>query len=386
MSRLPLVIVLIGTALYAGACATSPGRDADSAPAATPTAAVTVDQILQSSFERVAGPATGGAVLDVGAPGSWCDYAVVCPTVDFDGRLYRMWFTGMTLTDDPRAPYGLYSRLGMATSTDGVNWTPANGGKPVLDLGPKGNFDAMGMSHPYVLRVGQQYMLWYGGISGEDAGDIGLEPNHARIERVGLATSPDGIHWRRANGGMPVMDIGARGSIDSIQATGMHVLHVDRQFVMWYGAFGGLHSLGVATSPDGVNWTKGADGMSLPGLTGEQQLGPSVYFDGGKYFMIYQHCMPGSAGGRIWAAFAATSADGVNWQPAFDDQRLLGPAPENNFGSANGAKGNNHSVHPTKMIVDGNRLRVWYYAEANEPLPGGEYAPQRIGLMEAEIK
>ena len=384
MSKLPLAIALIGTALYCGSCATPSGQDADAAPA--PTAAVTVDQILQSGFQRVAGPAAGGAVLDVGPPGSWRDCAVVDPTVDFDGRLYRMWFVGLAYTDDPRAPYGVYGRLGMATSKDGVTWTLANDGKPVLDLGPSGSFDAMAIAHPYVLRVGREYMLWYGGISGEVAGDIGLEPGHVRIECIGLATSPDGIHWRRANGGRPVLDIGAEGSIDSIQATGMHVLQIGGQFVMWYGAYGGLHSMAIATSPDGVNWTKGNDGMSLPGLAGSQQLGPSVYFDGAKYLMIYEHGMPGSAGGTIWAAFAATSDDGVNWQPACDDQPLLGVAPEGTFGTANGVKGNNHSVHPTQMIVDGKRVRVWYTGEANEPLPGAEWAPQRIGLMEAEIE
>ena len=386
MSRWLLVVVLVGVAMCSGSCASVSAQDADTASTVEPTATVTVDQILQSRFERVAGPAAGGAVLDVGAPGSWYDYAVVNPTVDFDGRLYRMWFVGLTYTDDPGAPYGIYGRLGMATSPDGVNWTLANGGKPVRDLGPRGSFDAMAIAHPYVLRVGQQYMLWYGGISGEDAGDLGLKPAHVRVERVGLATSPDGIHWRRANGGRPVMDVGPEGSIDSIQATGMHVLRINGQFVMWYGAYGGLHSFGIATSPDGINWTKGNEGKSLPGFAGKQQLGPSVYFDGAKYFMIYDHGIPGSAGGTVWAAFAATSTDGINWQPAFDDQPLLGPASEDNFGNANGVKGNNHSVHPTQMIVDGNRVRVWYTGEANEALPGAKWAPQRIGLMEATIQ
>ena len=53
-----------------------------------------------------------------------------------------------------------------------------------------------------------------------------------------------------------VLDIGPKGSSDSIQATGMHVLRIDNKFVMWYGAYNGLHTLAMATSPDGLRWTK----------------------------------------------------------------------------------------------------------------------------------
>ena len=386
MSRSPLALTLIIALLYCTACATAPAQDTAASSQPAPTAAVTVGQILEAGFERVAGPATGGAMLDVGPEGSWYDYAVVCPTADYDGKLYRLWFAGLTMTDAPRVPYGWHSRIGLATSSDGVNWALANGGKPVLDLGPKGSFDAKGVTHAYVLRVGDEFMMWYGGISGEVAADVGQSPGHVRVERVGLATSPDGIHWRRRNGGKPVMDIGRDGAIDSIQATGVHVLHIDGQFVMWYGAYGGLHSVGIATSPDGIHWTKGNDGRSLPGLAGQQQLGPSVYYDGAEYLMVYNHGRPGEAGGTIWTAFAATSPDGINWQPALDDQPLLGAAPPGNFGSADGTKGNNHSVHPTKLIVAGNRVRIFYFAEVNQPMPGSTYAHQRIGLMEATIE
>ena len=384
MSRIPPALAAIALAACLNACVAQPVPEPEAV--AVATADVSVDQILQSRFDRVPGPATGGAALDIGEPGSWYDYAVVFPTVDYDGKLYRLWFAGLTMTDRPGVPYGWYSRLGLATSSDGVNWTVANGGRPVLDLGPKGSFDAMGVTHPYVLRVGNEYMLWYGGISGGQAGDVGVTPAHVRIERVGLATSPDGIHWRRRNAGQPVMDIGPAGAIDSVQATGMHVLQIDGQFVMWYGAYNGTHTLGIAISPDGVNWTKGNNGESLAGLAGDQQMGPSVYFDGSQYLMVYNHNLPGKNGGTIWTAFAATSMDGINWAPARDDQPLLGPAPPGNFGSADGVRGNNHVAHPTKMIAAANSVRIWYFAEANEAPAGSKYPPQRIGLMAATLE
>jgi predicted GH43/DUF377 family glycosyl hydrolase len=389
MHRISITFVVTALALCLDACAASAAPEsqpaADAVAPTAPTAQVSVERILKSRFQRVAGPAAGAAVLDVGPPGSWYDYAVVCPTVEYDGAVYRLWFVGLTMTEAPGVPYGWYSRIGMATSRDGVNWKLANGGKPVFDMGPAGSFDAMGVTHPYVLRVDGQYMLWYGGISGELARHIG-QPGQVRVERVGLATSRDGVHWQRQNGGKPVMNIGRPSSIDSIQATGVHVLHIDGQFVMWYGAYGGTHKLGLAISPDGVHWTKGNNGQSLPGLAGTQQLGPAVYFDGTSFLMIYNHDLAGKERGTIWAAFAATSADGIHWQPAFDDQPLLGAAPAGNFGTADGAHGNNHSVHPTKLIVTGDRVRIFYFAEVNEPMPGSTYAPQRIGLMEAAVE
>ena len=329
-----------------------------------------VDDILKQRFQRVAGTAYGGAAIDPGAPGAWYDGYLSGSTVCYDGKLYRMWFVGATKTNDSSVPYGYIERLGLATSVDGLAWTIANDGKPVFDLGPAGSFDAKGIAHPYVLRVGDKYMMWYGGVSGQAAQDIGLGPAHVRIERVGLATSTDGIHWQRENGGKPVMDIGPKGSIDSIQATGMQVLRIDDKFVMWYGAYGGSHTLGIATSPDGIHWTKGNGGNSLTGLKGQQQLGPSVYFDGRKYLMLYQ-----TIDGGGWNCFAAVSDNGVDWKPAWDNKPLLGPAPKGNFDTA--GEGRNYCVHPTKFVVAGDKVRVWYGGEDGSPPHFS-----RVGLMQ----
>ena len=328
-----------------------------------------VDDILKQRFQRVAGTAYGGAALDPGAPGTWCDGYVTGATVCYDGKLYRMWFVGAEKTNDRSVPYGYIERLGLATSVDGLAWTIANGGQPVFDPGPAGSFDAKGIAHPYVLRVGDKYMMWYAGISGETAKDLGLRPEHVRIERMGLATSTDGVHWQRKNGGKPVMDIGPPDAIDNLQATGMHVLRIDDQFVMWYGT-ASPHKIAVATSPDGVHWTKGNGGKPVAGLQGEHHLGPSVYFDGDRYLMLYQ-----TSHGGGWHSFAATSDDGVNWTPAWDNKPVLGPAPKGNFDTA--GKGANYCVHPTKFIVTGNKVRVWYGGEDGSPPHF-----QRPGLMQ----
>jgi hypothetical protein len=112
---------------------------------------------------------------------------------------------------------------------------------------------------------------------------------------------------------------------------------------------------------------------SSSGLDGNQQLGPSLCFDGSQYLMLYNKDLNHS-----WATFAADSSDGIRWRPAYRRQPLLGPPADGNFGTA--GKGRNHSVHPSQMIGVGNRIRVWYGAEDGSP---PHY--QRIGLMEARL-
>jgi len=342
-------------------------------PAATSVNRLTVDDLANAEFKRVIGKAYGGSSFDTGGPGSWYENTAAAPTVVHDGKFYRMWFVGSDKTEDPGVPYGVYERIGLATSRDGIHWKVANDGKPVLDLGPAGSADAKGLAHPYVLKVGGKFMMWYGGIDGKQAKDLGLGPAHVRIERICLATSDDGIHWKRANDGKPVLDIGPKGSSDSIQATGMHVLQIDDKFVMWYGAYNGRHTLAMATSPDGLRWTKANGGEPVIGLLGKQQLGPTVHFDGRRYYLLYEKNLNHS-----WAMFAATSDDGIHWQTANYGEPVLGPPPTGNFGTA--GEGRNHSVHPSQIIILGWRVCVWYGAEDGSP---PHY--QRIGLMEARI-
>ena len=327
------------------------------------------------TFHRVPGGGYGHSVLEAGDGTSFHSSYVSGPTVVYDGQLYRMWFAAgrPTKSQDGSVPYGIDECIGLAISEDGIHWELANDGQSVLDAGPAGSADAKGLAHPFVLRIGKQFWMWYSAIDGLRGQDINQGPAHVRIERICLATSDDGIHWQRENEGRPVLDIGPAGSTDSVQVAGMHVLRSEGKFVMWYGAYNGKHTLMMATSPDGVHWTKANDGQPVTGLDGSQQLGPSAYFDGRRYLMLYNKDLNGS-----WATFSATSDDGINWKPANDSQPLLGPPPTGNFDTA--GKGRNHSVHPSQILLIGNKVRVWYGGEDGSP-------PHKahIGLMEATL-
>ena len=351
-----------------------------SRPGCMPAAAadvVSVRQLQQAIFRRVAGPAGKGASLATGKPGSWNSRYVGSPTVVFDKGTYWMWYNGGQVTSDADFPYQVIEQIGGATSRDGIHWTPLNNGLPVLALGPSGSPDQRGLSHPYVLKIGPRFLMWYGAIDGRSGNDLGISPPHVRVEQICLASSLDGVHWKRENGGQPVMTLGAKGTVDSLQVTGMHILRIPRGeqhvFRMWYGAYNGNDRLAVAESPDGKTWKRLFDGQPIAGLRGgtQGQLGPSVHFDGQSYFLLY--C--GDVGNE-WKTYSAVSDDGFHFRQLNEGRPVLGPPPRGNFGTA--GRGANHSVHATKLIFNENRARSWYSGEDADPPHH-----QKIGLMEA---
>ena len=173
---------------------------------------VTVDQLQKAVFHRVPGKAGQGSCIATGQAGSWNSRFVGSPTVVHDDGTYWMWFNGGEVTADTSYPYKIIERIGGATSRDGVNWKPLNGGKPALRLGPKGSADHRGMAHPYVLKVGDRFLMWYGAIDGRSGTDLGIAPAHVRVEQICLASSRDGVHWKKENGGRPVMPLGKKGN------------------------------------------------------------------------------------------------------------------------------------------------------------------------------
>jgi hypothetical protein len=176
-------------------------------------------------------------VLNLGLAGSWDNSHVYYPSVIFDGTSYRMWYAGWDGSSS-------VIRIGYAYSLDGVAWTkhPAN---PVLDRGTPGSWDDQLVYTPMVFldSVNSTYSMWFSGFDGSS-------------HRIGYATSPDGLSWTKhpAN---PVIDVGPPGSWDDLRAFIPFVLHDGTNYQMWFVGYDGLKGgQGLATSPDGISWTK----------------------------------------------------------------------------------------------------------------------------------
>ncbi len=255
------------------------------------------------TFARVPGTETGGAVLDVGAPGAFDSFLAYRPFVLKDGAVYRMWYNGSNHPFDcPAGPAGLAKdrRIGYAESGDGVHFTKDNDGAgllgSVLPLGLPGEFDAQQVGYVCVIKDGDQYKMYY---SASDS---------AFFWRVGLAVSNDARTWtkvRGKNSNGSVLDLGPPGSFDAACAYQPSVVkEKDGLYRMWYracrqpsangGPSGG--TIGYAESNDGITWVKiaqpGPNGAALAaGDAGQFDSGglttPSVFIDGDHWTMYY---------------------------------------------------------------------------------------------------
>ena len=150
----------------------------------------------------------------------------------------------------------------------------ARGGDPVaaptfqktnrvlVDVGTPGSFDECQAKYPCVLKVGDEWWMWYNGRA-EDCftGEIGLAKSH------------DGLTWSKANDGRPVFRIGPLGTFDSTKVDKPAVLHFNGRFHMWYTAGGekSLYKIGYATSGDGLQWQRQNNAQPVlgPGAKGK---------------------------------------------------------------------------------------------------------------------
>jgi len=134
-------------------------------------------------------------------------------------------------------------RIGLARSADGLTWTKTPG--PVLGYGPRGSWDERALGDPYVIDAGRRLYMCY---LGED---------RARRQRLGMATSIDGIHWTRLAGN-PVLELGSDGAFDE---SGLGEPAVWKDHGWWWMLYTGrdrneVRRMGLAQSADGVKWER----------------------------------------------------------------------------------------------------------------------------------
>ncbi|MBB1153298.1 beta-xylosidase [Amycolatopsis sp. DR6-1] len=131
----------------------------------------------------------GGGVVAAGAADASYNYG---PTVMVENGRTRIWWCSQYSSAPPPGDDILYAE---GPSADGPFTGPGGGAPPAVLSGAPGNFDGMHTCDPSVLRVGGTYFMYYTGAAGD----------HALGNAIGMATSPDGIHWTRSNGGKPIL-------------------------------------------------------------------------------------------------------------------------------------------------------------------------------------
>ncbi|CRK58073.1 FIG01039606: hypothetical protein [Alloactinosynnema sp. L-07] len=177
MSRRRAALVLVVAGLVS-ACTVAEGQP-QPAPTASPAAPVPESVTLSTDRPRQ-------SPGDVAAGGNGAPYNYA-PTLLLEGGKYRMWWCSQVSGVGPAGDDILVAE---ADSPGG----PFSAAVPVFSGGGTG-FDAQHVCDPSVLKVGSTYYMYY----------TGAETDHPYGSAIGLATSPDGRTWTRANGGKPIV-------------------------------------------------------------------------------------------------------------------------------------------------------------------------------------
>lgn len=228
--------------------------------------------------------------------------------------------------------------ISCATSFDGANWFYYSK-SPVIERTP-GGFDALYLHHAEVIKDAGGYKMYY---SGETQG---------WTSRIGLATSSNGLQWQKY-GSNPILSPGPSGSWDSENIYGAAVLLVGQTYYMWYAGSGPdrVHRIGLATSPDGIVWTKHPSNPVLnlgsPGQwDGSYISNPRVVIVNGIFYMLYAGESSLFSNTKIGLA---TSLNGITWQK-YPNNPVMSPLI--------GWEGSR--VVSASVLFRDNKFHLWY--------------------------
>lgn len=243
-------------------------------------------------------------VLDVGGAGTWDSRWLDTPAIVKGPDGYKLYYYG-----DSQSV--AFSAIGMASSTDGINFTkhPAN---PILQKGAVTGFDGFWIESPAVLydAFAGQYEMWYTGVGYGPGLPSGLHIS------IGRATSTDGVVWIKDSLHNPVLDIGPAGTWEDGWVAVPAVRKTFGQYEMWYigvscadyNADSTLDTarVGLATSSDGIHWVKYAENPVLstfdPPIDSGGPWAPDVVFHPYRYAMLYE---------AVGGIFLATKTIGI---------------------------------------------------------------------------
>jgi len=281
-------------------------------------------------------------IIKKGASGSWNENYALDPDVLFMNGTYKMWFGGSK-------PGDTFVNTGYATSSDGLNWTEYSG-NPVLSQA--GNAHVVYMQGTYYMA----YSYW---------------KTPGSNTQIGWATSNDGITWTKSASN-PIIVPGGNGGWDDWSVGASNLVWTGSQFYLYYSAEAVQASmqakLGVATSYDGVTWTKYGSNPILsksPGSWDNKHIyrGTSVIaLPGGGYGMWY-----GGSGDfttELEQIGYAKSNDGINWTRVGSTPVL--PAQVGTW---------DYNLYSPSVVFDGLCLRMYYTGRIVGPTD-----PSQIGV------
>ena len=202
-------------------------------------------------WHRVHGPLTGGSVFGPHPdPARFDSSHVGVSDVQIRDGLHWMWYLGGDLSRQTIGGFevkGLSLLPGCAISRDGLHWHRVEGPHrgALLDLGRPGEPDVALCGWPQVLPCSDGiWRLYY----------HSLDPVRMAFV-VCLAESEDGLAWSKRG---EIMGPGKPGAFDESGVGTRHVIQQNGRYLMFYEGVScdGHRSIGLATSPDAIRWTR----------------------------------------------------------------------------------------------------------------------------------
>lgn len=258
------------------------------------------------------------------------------------GTVYKMWFSA-------GAP-GAESNIYYAESTDGINWT-RDGSVIIASFGS-----------PFVIKNGATYYLYAQPSANAGKGDFSVY------------TSPDGINWTSqatnilgALGGVGVWDGVTQWYFQPVSIIGG----------TWTAIYSGGNnsstkqlSIGVATSADGITWSKFASNPVLQGAQSSSVVNNGAISKiGGTYWCWFFGMQPGQG-----TAFPNLDpGEGVRYStPDFKNWTFQG----NSIHRAQTYEGVNFGggqSFPNSIFTVGSRTFMYVQAAVSDIGPQGQY-------------
>jgi predicted GH43/DUF377 family glycosyl hydrolase len=215
-----------------------------------------------------------------------------------------------------------------ASPAGSSNWTRQSTAAVVAPTA--GQWDGFAVRAPSVIKVGSTYVMYY---EGEDSA------THTR--QIGRAVSSDGLSWTKSPA-TPVLAVGPSGAWDSGEVRYPSVFYDGTTYRMWYwGAGSGCDLMGLATSSDGITWTRPQTASGFGSCDFAGQYAPGAVIKNGSTFMMWYWEPLGEAIGL------ATSADGISWT----NSGLVNMPVDFNNGA-----GFSRPV----VVLDGTTFRMWF--------------------------
>lgn len=207
------------------------------------------------TWTKVTGTQPGASLLPLGSANQFDQHGQRDPSLLYavNGdtgatKDYHLYFTGL---EDGVASIG-YSGAAETGSFLPDNTTWSNPGLNALFTGGAGTFDDGGVSDPYVVKDGANYVMYYTGTSGA-------------VSKIGRAVSTTGADGTFTAATTAVLDVGAAGSFDAASAEDPVVVADPVTANMWHMTYTAVESVdgrqvrrtAYATSTDdGVTWVK----------------------------------------------------------------------------------------------------------------------------------